>query len=95
MGVTRAPAGASTLTGHALRGQPPQERLAHLTPAERGGLMAFVDRLRRRYGDDLLRVVLLGSKARYDFDDESDLDVQVVVRAKAYWNCWREVGALE
>jgi predicted nucleotidyltransferase len=57
--------------------------------------MAFVDRLRPRYGGALLPVVLFGSKARWDFDDESDLDVRVAARAKDLWNCWREVGALE
>ena len=53
--------------------------LWHLTPNERAGLEAFVDCLRCRYGDDLLRVVLFGSKARGDFDDESDIDLLVVV----------------
>lgn len=69
------------------------ERLAHLTPNERAALAALVDRLRQRYGDDLLRVVLFGSKARGDFDDESDLDVLIVVRMpdNDYWRHWREI----
>lgn len=71
-----------------------EERLTHLTPNEQVGLAAIVDRLRQRYGDDLLRVVLFGSKARGDFDDECDLDVLVVVRAKDYWRCWREITDL-
>jgi len=54
--------------------------LAHLMENERRALAELVDRLRQRYGDDLLRVVLFGSKARGDFDEESDLDVLVVVR---------------
>jgi predicted nucleotidyltransferase len=67
------------------------ERLSHLTANERAGLAAFVNRLRQHYGNDLLRVVLFGSKARGDFDDESDLDVLVVVRIadggyRKYWN---------
>jgi predicted nucleotidyltransferase len=67
------------------------ERLSHLTPNERAALAALVDRLRQRYGDDLLRVVLFGSKARGDFDDESDLDLLIVVRMRdgnyrQYWN---------
>ena len=69
------------------------ERLAHLTPNERAALAALVDRLRQRYGDDLLRVVLYGSKARGDFDDESDLDVLIVVRMPDdnYWKHWSEI----
>jgi predicted nucleotidyltransferase len=69
------------------------ERLAHLTPNERAALAALVDRLRQRYGDDLLRVVLFGSKARGDFDDESDLDVLIVVRIPDadYWQHRREI----
>ncbi len=55
-------------------------KLAHLKENERHALVELVGRLRRRYGDDLLRVVLFGSKARGDFDEESDLDVLLVVR---------------
>ena len=70
------------------------ERLMHLPPAEREALTHFVSWLRQRYGDDLLSVVLFGSKARGDFDDESDLDVLVVLRTDDYWQCWREITDL-
>jgi predicted nucleotidyltransferase len=81
MTSTRRVEGESTL----------DERLSHLTANERAGLAALVNRLRQHYGNDLLRVVLFGSKARGDFDDESDLDVLVVVRIadggyRKYWN---------
>jgi predicted nucleotidyltransferase len=64
---------------------------AHLTPNERAGLEAFVDRLYQLYSDDLMHIVLFGSKARGDFDDESDLDLLVVVRMvdadyRQYWD---------
>jgi hypothetical protein len=40
------------------------ERLSHLTANERAGLAALVNRLRQHYGNDLLRVVLFGSKRK-------------------------------
>lgn len=69
------------------------ERLAHLPSHERAALKAFVDHLYERYGDDLLRVVLFGSKARGDFDAESDLDILVVVRMRdrGYREYWNEI----
>jgi predicted nucleotidyltransferase len=70
------------------------DRLRHLTPGERAALETFVARLRQRYGDDLLRVVLFGSKARGNCDDESDLDVLVVLHGQDYWDCWREITDL-
>jgi predicted nucleotidyltransferase len=68
--------------------------LSSLRPNERAALAAFVERLHARYGDDLQRVVLFGSKARGDFDAESDLDVLVVVRTapRAYPQCWDEIA---
>jgi predicted nucleotidyltransferase len=64
-----------------------------LTPDECAGLTTFVERLRQRYGDDLLRVRLFGSKARGDYREESDLDLLVVVRMKdgTYRQHWREI----
>ena len=70
------------------------ERLpSHLTLNERAALVTLVDRLHQRYGEDLLRVVLFGSKARGDFDEESDLDVLIVVRMPDdnYWRHWNEI----
>lgn len=70
------------------------ERLpSHLTPNERAALVTLVDRLHQRYGEDLLRVVLFGSKARGDFDEESDLDLLIVVRMPDdnYWRHWNEI----
>jgi predicted nucleotidyltransferase len=67
--------------------------LSHLTPNERVGLAAFIHRLHQAYGAHLLRVILFGSKARGDFDDQSDLDVLVVVHMsdEDYWQHWRKI----
>jgi predicted nucleotidyltransferase len=69
------------------------ERLEHLTENERAALAALVEQSRQRYGDDLLRVVLFGSKARGDFDAESDLDVLIVARIpeEEYWQHWKQI----
>ena len=47
-------------------------KIDHLTPNEWIALDEIVTRLCARYGEDLLRVVLLGSIARGDFHEESD-----------------------
>lgn len=69
------------------------ERLSHLTGDERAALTAFVNCLRQRYGDDVVHVKLFGSKARGDSDDESDLDLLVVVRMEDgdYRKYWHEI----
>ena len=77
-----------------MRRTPQRKHQSDLQPNERAGLTAFVERLRQRYGDDLLRVVLFGSKARGDFDDESDLDLLIVVRMLdgRYRQYWSEIA---
>jgi uncharacterized protein len=55
------------------------EKPLNLTSSERAALDGYLTNLRRQYGDRLVRVVLFGSKARGDFDIESDLDVLVVL----------------
>lgn len=55
--------------------------LRHLTKNERAALDRFVAQLHDKYADQIVRVVLFGSKARGDFDAESDLDVFVLVKS--------------
>ena len=47
---------------------------------ERAALEELRDRLQERFGDRLAKLALFGSKARGEADDESDLDVLIVVR---------------
>jgi hypothetical protein len=55
------------------------ERPLNLTFSERAALDGYLVNLCQQYGDKLVRVVLFGSKARGDFETESDLDVLVVL----------------
>jgi predicted nucleotidyltransferase len=87
---------ASTTMHHmpqTVSGETLAQCLSHLTPNERAGLAAFIHRLHQDYGANLLRVILFGSKARGDFDDQSDLDVLVVVHMsdEDYWQHWRRI----
>ena len=54
--------------------------LRHLTSQEKAALSEFIARLQDEYADKVMLVVLFGSKVRGDFDEESDLDVLVVVK---------------
>lgn len=53
----------------------------------------FIARLREKYADKVVLVVLFlfGSKVRGDFDDESDLDVLVVIESDG-WRFHREIS---
>ncbi len=55
------------------------DALAHLRENERAALAEYVARLRAKFPRHVQRVVLFGSKARGDADNESDLDLLVVV----------------
>jgi uncharacterized protein len=54
---------------------------ATLSPGETRALAMFRDRVAALLGDNLLRIVLFGSRARGEGHDESDLDLLVLVRA--------------
>ena len=73
--------------------QEAKQKITHLKPNEWAALEGIVARLHERYGDDLLRVVLFGSKARGDFDEESDLDLLIVVRMDEndYRKHWHQI----
>ncbi|MEA3459354.1 MAG: nucleotidyltransferase domain-containing protein [Chloroflexota bacterium] len=52
--------------------------LRYLSESERAALEAFIARLRECYADEVVHVILFGSKVRGDFDEGSDLDLLVV-----------------
>jgi predicted nucleotidyltransferase len=54
---------------------------AHLTTAEYGALGEFLPAVRSLLGADLIEIRLFGSRARGERQDDSDLDVALVVSA--------------
>ncbi|MCC7353827.1 MAG: nucleotidyltransferase domain-containing protein [Anaerolineae bacterium] len=52
---------------------------SHLQPNERAALTELLATLHQHYAEQVQHVILYGSKARGDFDEESDIDVLVVV----------------
>ena len=69
------------------------QRLRYLTAVEREAVEEFLARLRERYGDRVVHVVLFGSKAQGGFDEESDIDLLVVVE-EGDWHFRREVSVI-
>ena len=66
--------------------------LSYLTANDRAAVMEYVARIRNRFPDRVLSVVLFGSKARGDADAESDIDLLVLVDAENNEFCselWR------
>ena len=57
---------------------PDHPRLHHLTSHEWDVLSEFLSWLREQFGDRIAHVWLFGSKARGDFDEESDVDLLIV-----------------
>lgn len=55
------------------------DSLPFLEPVVKDTLKEFVLRLKEAEGTNLLRIVLFGSMARGDFDEESDTDVFVLL----------------
>ena len=61
---------------------------------EKAWLEAFVKAIRRDYAHVVRRALLFGSKARGDWDAESDIDILVIIRdeAKASGNAIEELS---
>lgn len=51
-----------------------------LTPKEREALQAYIDALLKALPDQVVRIILYGSKARGEGTLESDIDLMVVIR---------------
>jgi len=51
----------------------------YLRDNERRAVALFTSRLKNRLADNLIEMKIFGSKVRGDFDEESDIDILVVV----------------
>jgi predicted nucleotidyltransferase len=58
-----------------------QDAISHLTDAERRAATEFVDKVRQQFDDQVISVVLFGSRARGEADPDSDMDLLVVMYA--------------
>ena len=71
-----------------------EKRLRYLADRERAALDEFLTRLREQHGSEVVLVSLFGSKVRGDFDEESDIDVLLVVENRNS-QLWEDVVEIE
>lgn len=57
-----------------------ESRAGYLTRTERDSVAEFLDQLDKLCGDQVARVILFGSRARGDYEPESDIDLLIVTR---------------
>jgi len=69
------------------------DNLRYLSESERAALEEFIARLREHYADEVVHVILFGSKVRGGFDEESGLGLLVVVKSND-WRFHQQVGDL-
>ncbi|HXF84451.1 MAG TPA: nucleotidyltransferase domain-containing protein [Anaerolineales bacterium] len=56
----------------------------NLADEERTSIRLLLERLIERHSDEVQQVVLFGSKARGDFDTDSDIDLLVLVKNESW-----------
>ncbi len=55
-----------------------------LVPAEKHGVQTFIDKVRKAFGDNIVEMIIFGSKITGDFDAESDIDILILVKKKTW-----------
>jgi len=68
--------------------------LNHLNPKELGAIKELKRKLKSTYGEKLKEITLFGSKARGDFDSESDIDIFLIFNYDVDWKFEKEVWEL-
>jgi len=71
-----------------------KEALKYLADHEQAALEEFLTKLREQHGSEVLLVSLFGSKVRGDFDEESDIDVLLVVEDRTS-QLWEDIVEIE
>ena len=71
-----------------------KEVLKYLADHEQAALKEFLTKLREQHGSEVVLVSLFGSKVRGDFDEESDIDVLLVVETRNS-QLWEDVVEIE
>lgn len=56
--------------------------LDYFSQVEKKVVQSYVEELKNRIGNEIVKIVLFGSKVRGDFNQESDIDIFVLVREK-------------
>ncbi len=65
-----------------LKGSAMKKGFEYFNRSEKKVVQSFIEELRNKMGDEILKILLFGSKARGDFNRESDIDIFVLVREK-------------
>ena len=73
------PRAATAVKVNKKKTQSPAEIGEWLTDKEHQGVQFFVGKVKELLGEKLLELRLFGSKVRGDFDEESDIDILVVI----------------
>jgi predicted nucleotidyltransferase len=71
-----------------------KEVLKYLADHEQAALREFLTKLREQHGSEVVLVSLFGSKVRGDFDEESDIDVLLVVENRNS-QLWEDIVEIE
>ena len=71
-----------------------KEVLKYLADHEQAALEEFLTKLREQHGGEVVLVSLFGSKVRGDFDEESDIDVLLVVEDRTS-QLWEDIVEIE
>lgn len=71
-----------------------REVLKYLADHEQVALREFLTKLREQHGSEVVLVSLFGSKVRGDFDEESDIDVLLVVENRNS-QLWEDIVEIE